>query len=176
MTRDEAAKIVAVLFGSYPMARFTKDNAEAYITGLMDLPADACGAAALRLRSTSKFLPSIAEIREAATAQRAGARKTGAEAYGELLAAVQRHGRYPEVRWVEGKMQVQQPWPPVPPDVLAAVRQTWGSWEECCGDAEPDAPGRARFIDAFEGASRRERDDLVAGAALPARPRPPELK
>lgn len=168
MTKPEAMKIVCVLFGSFPNARFTEQNFESYAEGLLDLDGRTCGAAVQRLIRTNRFLPSIAEIREASTAQRHGPRKTGAEAYEELLGAVQRHGHYPEVRWVDGIVRVQSPWPPVPSDVARAMRQTWGSWDACCTETGPDAPDRARFIAAYDGIAERERADLVSGQPLPA--------
>lgn len=168
MTKTEAMKIVCVLFGSFPNARFNEQNFESYAEGISELDAATCGAAVLRLIRTSKFLPSISEIREAATAQVMGPRKTGAEAYGELTAAVQRHGQYPEVRWIDGEMRVQTPWPPLAPDVAHAMRLTWGTWAECCGETGIDAPSRARFIAAYDGLAERERLDIVAGKPLPA--------
>jgi hypothetical protein len=169
MKHDEAAKIVAVLFASYPHGKFDRDNARAYVDGIADLDAAACGAAAQRLIRTNKFLPSIAEIREAAAAQSVGPRKTGAHAYDELLEAVRRHGATPRVRMHDGRVQVQAPWPPLAPDVAVAMRQTWGTWADCCH--APDAQemaDRARFIAAYDGLSERERADLVSGRPLPA--------
>jgi hypothetical protein len=168
MKHEEASKIVAVLFASYPMSKFDRDNAKAFVDGISDLDAAACGAAVVRLVRTSKFLPSVAEIREAATAQRHGPRKTGAQAYEELLEAVQRHGGTPMIRWVKREMRMQSPWPPLEPDVAAAMRQTWGSWTDCC--KAPDAQemaDRARFIAAYDGIAERERADLVSGQPLP---------
>lgn len=168
MTKAETMKIVAVLFGSFPNSRFSEQNFESYAEGLLDLDAAACGKAAQRLIRTNKFLPSIAELREASTAQSHGPRKTGAEAYGELKDAVQRYGQYPEVRWVGGEMRVQSPWPPLQPDVEKAMRQTWGTWSACCSETGIEAPDRARFIAAYDGLAERERQDLVSGQALPA--------
>ncbi len=130
MTKAESMKIVCALFGAFPNSRFNEQNFETYAESLLDLDAKACGAAAQRLIRTSKFLPTVAEIREAATAQRSGSRKTGAEAYAELLSAVQRHGATARVVWVGGEMRTQTPWPPVAPDVAKAMRQTWGTWED----------------------------------------------
>jgi hypothetical protein len=65
MKHDEAAKIVAVLFASYPNGKFDRDNAKAFVDGIVDLDAAACGHAVQRLIRTNKFLPSVAEIREA---------------------------------------------------------------------------------------------------------------
>jgi len=175
MTKPEAMKIVCVLFGSFPNSRFNEQNFESYADSIQDLDASTCGAAVQRLIRTSKFLPSISEIREAATAQQIGPRKTGAEAYGELLEAVRRHGAYPEVSWVDGAMRMQSPWPPLAPDVEQAMRQTWGSWSTCCAETGPDAPDRARFIAAYDGIAERERADLVSGQPLPA-PASPALK
>ena len=170
MTKPEAMKIVCVLFGSFPNARFNEQNFESYAEGILDLDAGPVGKAAQRLIRTNKFLPSIAELREAATAQQHGPKKTGAEAYGELLDAVRRHGSKPAIRVRDdGRVLVQTPWPPLADDVAQAMRQTWGSWSDCCH--APDAQemaDRARFIAAYDGLAERERQDLVSGQALPA--------
>lgn len=171
MKHSEAAQIVAVMFKSYPHGKYDADNAKAYIDALQDLDSAACGAAVQRLIRTRKFLPSIAEIREAATEQSQGRSKTGAQAYEELMAAVVRNGAVPERRWNArtGSWWVQSPWPPISPDIAEAMRQTWGTWTDCC--TAPDSQevaDRARFIAAYDGLAQRERQDLVAGKPLPA--------
>lgn len=167
MTNEECWKLIGVLFTTYPSANLDVKHAEAYASALLDLPRDAAIAAVERLRRSSRFLPSVAEIREAATAQQHGPRKTGAEAYGELLAAIRRHGQYPEVRFVDGKLVAESPWPPVAPDVARAMLCVWSSWTAACNSGDSEAADRARFIDAYDGLAVRSREDLVAGSALP---------
>jgi hypothetical protein len=50
--------------------------------------------AVMRHLCVSRFAPTIAEIREAAMANRQGEGPSGAEAWGELMQAVHRHGYY----------------------------------------------------------------------------------
>lgn len=167
MNREDAAKVVATLFASYSHMQFTRANVEAYISGIIDLDAAAASLATERLRKGAKFPPAISEFREVCAAIVLGPRKTGNEAYAEMHAAREKHGRYPAVWFVGDEMRTQKPWPPVAPDIAAAVRQTWGSWEACCADSEIESPSRARFIQAYDGLSERERADLVSGVPLP---------
>lgn len=160
-----------MLMSAFPHGKATESTSRVYESMLVDLDAALVQSAVTRLLATSKFLPSIAEIREAATAQQHGPRKTGAEAFGELNNARRRFGPYREVRFepTTGRMLLRTPWPPLAPDVARAMMLTWGSWVECCtvpGDHE--VADRARFIAAYDGLSERERADVVAGQALPA--------
>lgn len=171
MTKSESLKLVSLLFTTYPSANLDLKHAESYASALEDLPVEAAAKAIDRLRRTSKFLPSVAEIREAATAQLHGPRKTGAEAFGELNEARRRFGPYRECRFnpKTGSLQWRTPWPPLSPDVERAMTLTWGSWTECCTvPGDHDVSDRARFIAAYEGQSERERQDLVAGQPLRA--------
>lgn len=171
MKKSEAAELVMMLMGAFPNARTNESTSQVYEAMLLDLDVAVARQAATRLIATSKFLPSIAEIREATTAQTHGPRKTGAEAFGELNEARRRFGPYRECRFnpETGRLHWRTPWPPLAPDVERAMMLTWGSWVECCTvPGDHDMADRARFIAAYDGLSERQRQDLVAGQALPA--------
>ncbi len=68
MTREEAGKLVALLFSTYPNTNVERRHVDAYVSGIVDLNADSAGQAAEKLRLSSKFLPAVSEIREAAAA------------------------------------------------------------------------------------------------------------
>lgn len=67
MDRSEAMKIVGLLEGSYRGQPSPPERIEVYVNRLLDLDYDAAMLGAMTLVETSKFYPSIAELREAAT-------------------------------------------------------------------------------------------------------------
>src|SRR5688572_17253271 len=157
MDRDQAAKIVAVLFSSYPQSKYDRDNAQAFVDGIVDLDAATCGAAVQRLIRTNRFLPSISEIREACSARKHGALRTGEEAYATLTEAVRRHGR----DYGQGSPRFSDP-------LIARCIGIWGSWNDVCGSPSDDPGGRARFIELYDELASRHREDVSSGMPLPA--------
>lgn len=157
MTKLEASQLVAVLFGSYANAHLDRTHVDAYVSGILDLNAQPAAEAVTRLRRTSRFLPSIAEIREACAAQTHGAARTGEEAYAELTAAVRRHGR----DYGQGAAKFRDP-------LIAKCLGVWGSWNDLCSSPTDDPGGRARFVELYDELASRQRQDLAAGGALPA--------
>lgn len=163
MTKTEAMKIVCVLFGSFPNARFNAQNFESYADGIVELDATTCGAAAQRLIRTSKFLPTIAEIREACTAQTHGSVRSGESAWGELMLAKRKHG------YDYGPIDVQRRLrdPIFSDPLIKQCLNLWGGWS-AFALADDEAADRARFIALFASLAGRERQDLTAGKALPS--------
>jgi hypothetical protein len=170
MTKTEAMKIVCVLFGSFPNARFNEQNFESYAEGIQELDATTCGAAAQRLIRTSKFLPSIAEIREATVAQTLGPVRSGEEAWAELMLAKRKHGY--DYGAIDARRRLRDPLFGDP--VIARCLTMWGGWN-AFALADDDAADRARFCALFASHVGRERQDLVAGKALPMPERAPAL-
>jgi len=66
MNRSELARVVALLSAAYPNAQISVATSEVYEEFLADLEARHVLAAVRRLVNISKFLPTIAEIRETA--------------------------------------------------------------------------------------------------------------
>lgn len=153
MTRVEAAKLVAMLLQAYPSAQFGPASSALYERMLADLDAGVCGAAVERLIGTSKWLPTIAEIRAMAADLRHGARRLGVEAYGDVVEATRRVGSY-------------RP-PPEFADPLVAECVKLLGWRNLCR-GENEASDRARFIELYDGLSERQRTDAAAGRTLPA--------
>jgi hypothetical protein len=154
MTREDAGKIVSVLFSTYPNTTVERRHADAYISGIIDLAADAAGRAVDRLRRTSKFMPSVSEIREAVVDLTVGSRRTGVEAWETLQQATRRWGWQRQPKITDPKME--------------RAINVLGGWVAACSltiDAEMSA--RARFIEAYDVFSRRERLDMESGIPLP---------
>lgn len=157
MTKVEASQLVTILFASYPSAHIDRTHVDAYVSGITDLDTKSAAGAVDRLRRTSKFLPSIAEIRDACTTQSHGVARTGEEAYAELTAAVRAHGR----DYGQGVPKFRDP-------LVEQCIGVWGSWNDACGSPVDDPGGRARFIELYKQLSLRTRQDLAAGKALPS--------
>jgi hypothetical protein len=143
-----------VLFGTYPNATLERKHIDAYMSAIVDLPADAGSKAVDRLRRTKTFLPSVAEIRSAAADVQLGPQRTGEDAYRIVLEAIRKFGRYAEPRFSD-------------PHITRALG-VWGSWVGACNSPEDDPGGRARFIELYESCAGRERLDVVSGIPLPA--------
>jgi len=155
MTNSECYRLIGVLFTSFPNSKLSQENADAYVSGIADLPFDAASKAIDRLRKTSDpFLPSIASIRRAAADVVLGPARSGEEAYGVLLEAIRRYGQYEAPKFKD-------------PHLTRALG-VWGGWVQVCLSPEDDPGGRARFIELYESLVRRERDDIVSGIPLPA--------
>lgn len=92
MTRAEALKLVKVLEAAYPRGEFTRERAEVYIRFLEPLDYRAANAAVAQLIATSRYLPTIAEIRETVARMTAGIPEPE-EALEEVVEAARR-GRY----------------------------------------------------------------------------------
>ena len=136
MTQTECQKLVAVLLGAYPQARIAAATPGVYERMLVDLDVKAANAAVERLLATAKFMPTIAEIREAALAVTVGEIKRGGEAWGEVQRLLARYGakRY-DLGWNA----------PIADPVAAQVVAALG-WVALC-DSENQTADRARFID-----------------------------
>jgi hypothetical protein len=100
MTEIEAQQIVTVIAAAWPgqVSRLTPtqqtDQQRIYRRMLADLDYPVVNAAVERLIATSKFFPTIAEIREACVHTIEGDRRTGLEAWGDVVRAMGRQGAY----------------------------------------------------------------------------------
>jgi hypothetical protein len=155
MTKGEAAKLVAVLLAAYPAAKSTASTSEVYERMLADLDYPTANAAVERLLATSRFMPSIAEIREACMDLQHGERVAGGEAWGNVLRAIGRWGVY---RTPGQDFQFQDP---VAARCVAAL-----GWQNLC-NSENQHADRARFIELYDRLAVSERKEQNAGA-LPA--------
>lgn len=161
MNQKQVAQMVATMAAAYPYAKVTVETSVAYERMLVDLDHDVAQRAVARLIGTSKFMPTIAEIREAATSLRLGPARTGGEAWIEAIGAVRKVGIYGVPIWSE--------------PVLNETMRMWGSWQSFCRSPEDDPGGRARFIELYEQLVARQRADVVSGIALPAPQSAPRL-
>jgi hypothetical protein len=167
VTLEEVHEVVMVLAAGFrrDLRGMTEDETRAwarvYHRGLMDLDAAEAHGAVERLIRTSVFLPTVAEIRSAVVTVAIGQQKRGAEAWGEVIASIGRHGRghAPGEGW-----QLADP-------IAARVVDGLG-WRALC-DSENQVADRARFIEAYDALSSQGRTEAQAsnGAAAAALPR-----
>lgn len=165
MNNSDLGKIVKSILASWPTQRqrMSDEDAAGFTlackTGLADLEYGQARAAVDRLVKTSKFLPSVAEVREAAVVDRQGERKSGGAAWGEVTAMVKRYGghRAPGIDF-----EVADP-------LVAEVIRALG-WRDLC-DSRNQAADRARFIELYDQLARQARK----AAQLAPGVRPPVL-
>ena len=152
-TPSEALALVQELMACYPQATISPANVQAYARHLGDLPHELLAAAVQRAVATSRFFPSIAELRSAAAALVDDAPQAD-EAWAIVMREVSRIGR-------TGKPDLQH-------DRIRNAVQAIGGWYELC-QSEMMQADRAAFFRAYDAATKRatERVTLAAVPALP---------
>ena len=166
MTEDQTRDLLRLLAAAYPAQRqrMTADDVRAmaavYAAGLADLDVERVSAAVNRLVKTSRWIPTIAEIREAAVDVAHGARLPGGEAWGRCIALIRRYGSH---RWPAIDFSVDDP-------ILLATIRSLG-WLDLCQSDNPHAD-RARFIELYDQLAERARKEaaVAPGAMSPALP------
>lgn len=156
MNHLQSSELFAVLVSLWPNNRANEATARLYGEALADIEYEAARRAVARLARTAKWFPTVAEIREQATDLEHGAPRMGLEAWGDVVAEIRHTGSY-------GTPRFDDP-------IVAECVKAMGSWRDICLSTS-DTADRARFIELYDGISRRNRTDAVAGAklALPAK-------
>jgi hypothetical protein len=154
----EAAELVALIAATWPRPPMAEATQRVYERHLLSLEYDQAGAALDHLAATSKFLPSIAEIREAAVTTKVGHVRLGMEAWGDVVEAIRKHGVYPSLMPGAPKLEFADP-------IVAECVRVMG-WRELCL-SENDMADRSRFCDLYNGLAQRERVSEVTGRQLP---------
>lgn len=147
MSREHAVAAVALIVAAYPRQEFPPASQKLYVEMLADLDGPLLIAAVKDYVTQGTFLPSIAELRNAAyalTAQAAGL----LDAYSawEKVTVEIRHTGYHRT-------------PELDELTMQAVRSV-GGWRNLCM-SENIVADRARFIDAYEIFLRREQVQAV---------------
>jgi hypothetical protein len=151
MTPAEASMLVFTLFAAYPSRdERRKDTIELYERMLVDLDCAAANGAVARLIQSSKFLPTIAEVRQAVHTVQAGPRRTGVEAWGDVTKAIRYVGSYRVPTFDD----------PIVAHVVASL-----GWLELCRSTN-DVADRARFVEAYDAVSAREHSEQALAPSL----------
>lgn len=157
MKASEANALVAVLKAAYPRQELGEDTVGLYERALADVPAAAGRAAVEQHIATSRWWPTIAELRELVAETRLSL-PTAEAALAEVRKALQGYGAHEVPPWSC-------------PEVAEAVGVIgWSNW--CLSDHP--ASTRARFLEAYQTVRRRslEQAQRTGLQLLPGESRP----
>ena len=148
MVEVEAKKLVAILLAAFPSNKASSATVQLYIEMLRDLDFDAANQAVLSIIASSRFFPTVAEIRTAAIPSQT--ERLGMEGWGDVNMAVRLTGRYEAPKF---KDQI----------TAECVRQM--GWQYLCNSTS-EVADRARFCELYDGLRERgvvsERQNLLA--------------
>jgi hypothetical protein len=152
VTLPQAMRVLRVMRAAWPHRAVSNETAHVYMAMMRDLTYDEATSAVQALIQTSKWFPSIAEIRARVATSRC-ALEAPELAWGQVQRAISKYGAYQ-----------------TPVFASAALHQAVESlgWRNICLD-ENLAATRARFIDAYRVARERRIDEEATGRRLPGR-------
>lgn len=147
MNRKEIINLLAIATANFPsmQERDMKPTAVLWENALSDITYDVAEKALLKVLSTSKFFPTIAEIREAAAQITQPRQMDAIEAWGLIVDAIRKYGFYREKEAMES----------LPEDVAQMAKRF--TWRELCLSENPDTL-RAQFRMAWEAQSKRKKE------------------
>lgn len=154
MNAKEAEEAVAIALAACPAhaakldANAAKNMVTAWMMMLEDLPGAEVAAALKRHIATSKWLPSVAELRELVAEAKYGDRRPGGDAWGDVLRAIATVGAYRSPAFAD--------------PVVARCVHALG-WRELCL-SENQAADRARFVELYDKLAATERREQTIGA------------
>jgi hypothetical protein len=152
MTPRQADTLLQALAAAYPRHPFSKGTRSLYMAFLVGLDYEAAHNGVKRHIATSKWFPTVAEIRDAAAAESAPALEAD-QAWPEVLAAVSRYGRNKTPEFAD-------------PMISKAVDAV--GWDAICNSTNIGVE-RAHFLRAFD-AIRRRHVDAARMEGLPPSP------
>lgn len=170
MTRQEIAVLVALAAGNHPHVQDLGATADLWLMMLGDLPFDVAKTALGKVLATSRFFPTVAEIREAAASLRPAGAPEPELAWAEVLDQIRRVGAYGTPVWSH-------------PAVGRAAEALYGGWLKLCENLMTETLGvdRAHYMRIYATLAQREREaallppavremaaQLAAGMAAPA--------
>ena len=145
MTPEESGDIIHMLKATWTRKAMRDDTAEIYVMCLRDLDYQDAKAAVLDLIANSKWMPSIAEIRQATLAL-TDDMPSAADAWGEVNEAFHYPGVWGDPQWSD----------PIVGKVVAGM----GGWKVLCV-SENGMADRAHFLKAYRIEAERVRYDRV---------------
>lgn len=144
MNKQEIVQLISIATANFPnmQGKDMRATLTLWEKALNDIPYDVAEKALLKVLSTSKFFPTIADIRESATELTQPRIMDAMEAWGLITKAIKEHGYYDKENGMKS----------LPPDVAEMVRRF--GWNELCTNTNPDTM-RAQFRMAWESQSKR---------------------
>lgn len=155
MNRKEIINLLALATANFPsyQERDMQPTAVLWEKALADIPYEIAEQALLKVLSTSRFFPTIADIREAVADITQPRTMDWSEAWHLIGQAIRKYGFYREQEALES----------LPDDVRTMVERF--SWRELCLNEEPDIL-RAQFRMAWETQSKRIKEYNALPAPL----------
>lgn len=158
MKPSETSTVLAMIRGSYPRQKISKDAMRAYSLMLGDLDFGAVKRAVVEHVASSEWFPSIAELRQLATESQSAAPDFD-EAWALVTAEIRRIGSY-------GTPEFEHP------AVASAVAAV--GWRQLCLSTMPGVE-RAAFRDCYASVRKRHVHQVQTGRLLTAGPLTPLL-
>lgn len=157
MNRKEVINLLAIATANFPnmQERDMKPTAILWEKALSDVPYDIAEKALLKVLSTSRFFPNLAEIREAISQLTSTRMIDAMEAWQLIGQAIKRYG-------FNRKKEAMAS---LPEDVVEMVERF--TWREICHNENPDIL-RAQFRMAWETQSKRKQEFRVLPAHIRA--------
>ncbi len=166
MTKAEALALVTDIVSAYPRPEVHEDTVLLYVRHLVPLEYAPARAAVDRLILTSRFLPTIAEVRAAVTAAEVPSFPTAGDAWATVLHWVRKIGGYGDL---------PRHGTPVERMLCRAI-DAIGGWPYLCHETDNLVADRAHFFRVWtEMATREERETAERVWPLPAPTRRPAL-
>lgn len=159
-TNSEVTAALALLVNAFPRDAIEPRTVKVYCEMLADIPPAELYAACVKLAQSGKYFPTIAAIREAWALAKTGPKRSGFDAWSDVIAEVRRIGWYGSPEFSD-------------PVTSAAVAMI--GWKEICM-SENVAADRAHFAKAYESMAARNLEAVQLGKAgmrpelPPARP------
>lgn len=150
MTEKEAAQLVALALSNLPgmQDRQMKPTIMLWQKMFSDLPYELAEAALIKVLSTTKFWPTVAEIREAAAQISQPKVLEASEAWGQVMEGLRKFGLY----------QAQDAMNWFSPEIRMMVKR-FGWWEICHTDNIDVV--RGQFIKAWDAHAKGQREMAV---------------
>ena len=150
MTKVEIVKLMAWAAANFPhlQEKDLRPTAALWAKALEDVPYATAEAALLKVLSTSKFFPTVADLRVAVVDITSPRLPSAAEAWFEVTQAIGRYGYY---RQEEALASLSPP-------VARVVRML--GWRDICCSEEPEIL-RAQFRKAYETQAERDREMMM---------------
>lgn len=154
MTREEVIQVLAILKANYSGALkdMTRQEAEGkinlWITMFADTNKEIMNLAIQKIIATSKYFPTVAEVREVIAEINTGYILDGGAAWGEVITAIRNYGQYRELQALESMS-----------DMTKTVVQRMG-WRDLClsEDTEID---RAHFLKIYQAEEKRQKEKNI---------------
>lgn len=147
MHKKEVMNLLSIATGNFPRLqdKDMRPTAELWAKALSDMPYETAEKAVIKVLSTSKFFPTLSEIRHAAAELTQPQRMTAMEAWEWITQAIRKYGTWREAEGLAS----------LPEDVRRMAEQF--TWRELCLNENPDTL-RAQFRMAWETQSKREEE------------------